>query len=151
MAAVVPVIDIMTRKVRAVESGEPVYSALREIINFEVGCVVVKDGHNVVGIITKGDILKRAVLKESDIRTLPCKQIMSKPVITIDDNATVEDASRLMSKNNVFKLPVINEKKELIGIVTSTDLIREEPIHLGYLKELVRARYVPYRLRTNPR
>ncbi len=151
MAAVVPVIDVMARKVRTVDSGEPVFNALKTIISFEVGCVIVKEGRDVVGIITKGDILRNAVLKDLNIKTLTCKQIMSKPVITIGDRATVEDASRLMSKNDVFKLPVVNDKGELIGVVTSSDLIREEPVHLGYLKELIRARYVPARLRTNPR
>jgi CBS domain-containing protein len=112
----------------------------------DVGCIVVTDKDSVVGIITKGDVLKKAFLKGLKASQVVAKDVMSVPVISTSSDSSIEDAAKLMTFKHVSKLPVLKGKR-LVGIVTSTDIIRAEPTQVGYLQELVRARFVPHDLR----
>jgi len=55
------------------------------------------------------------------------KERMSRPVITIYPESTMQDALNLMKKEHVRRLPVVNHRGELVGIVTETDLDRASP------------------------
>ena len=56
---------------------------------------------------------------------LKAKDFMTKDVITISSAATVEELARLLIENKISGAPVVNNKKELIGIVTENDLISQ--------------------------
>ncbi len=56
---------------------------------------------------------------------LKAKDIMTKDVITVKPEATVEELARLLMKNKISGVPVTDDKKRLIGIVTENDLIRQ--------------------------
>ena len=124
----------------------PLDQATTRMLERGVGCIVVTNKDAVVGIITKGDILRKAFLKGVAAKKVTAKKVMTQPVITISPDASLEEASKLMTSRKVSKLPVVKNDK-LVGIITSTDVIRAEPIQVGYLQELVRARFVPHDLR----
>jgi len=145
-SAVLHVIDIMSNKVITVDVSNTAYDAVTKMLRRDVGSVVVKKDGKVVGIITKGDVLRKAVKPGLDPKKVNAENVMSKPVVTVDQNATLEEASQLMAKKNVSKLPVLKDG-ELVGIITSSDIIRAEPMQVGYLQELIKARYVPHELR----
>lgn len=126
--------------------NEPLSETVSRMLERDVGCIIVIDLENVVGIITKGDVLKKAFLEGLSASKVSAKNVMSAPVTTISSDATLEEAARLMTAKKVSKLPVLKGKK-LVGIVTSTDVIRAEPTQVGYLQELVKARFVPHDLR----
>ncbi|MDG7001479.1 MAG: CBS domain-containing protein [Nitrososphaerota archaeon] len=116
--------NLMSTKVVTVESSSSAFDAAREIMNHDIGCVVVVGAKGEIsGVITKGDILREVVMKKLDPVKVKAEQVMSHPVITIGPRATLEDASRLMMENNLTKLPV-TRGKELAGIITSTDIVR---------------------------
>ena len=56
---------------------------------------------------------------------LKAKDFMTKDVITISSAATVEELARLLIEHKISGVPVVNNKKELIGIVTENDLISQ--------------------------
>ena len=89
--------------------------------------------------------MKKAFLKGGEAEKLSVKSVMTQLVVTITPDATLEDASKLMTEKYVSKLPVVKDNN-LVGIITSTDVIRAEPMQVGYLQELVRARFVPHDL-----
>jgi CBS domain-containing protein len=146
-AASIHVGDVMSYNLVTVRETDKVRTTANRLLKRGVGSVLVlnKDEH-VVGIITKGDILRELVLKHLDPDTLKSKAIMSHPVITIDFDSSLEEASKLMIQKKVSKLAVLKDEV-LKGIITSTDIIRAEPIEVGYLEELIRARFVPRDLR----
>ena len=117
--------DVMSKLVVTVEESSTGYDIVREIMNRDIGCIVVTKGSEVVGIVTKGDILRETIMKKADPQRTPASEIMSRPVVKIDPGATLEEATEVMSKNNVSKLPVVKDGR-LVGIVTSSDLIRKE-------------------------
>lgn len=135
--------DIMSVDLVQATISEPLIEAVSRMLDREVGCVIVTDNQKVQGVITKGDVLRKAFLLGLDAREVSCKRAMSQPVFTIDREASIEEAAKIMSDHGVSKLPVVS-KGRLVGIVTSTDVIRAEPMQVGYLQELVRARFVPH-------
>jgi CBS domain-containing protein len=144
--SIMKVFDVMSTDLVTTGVSGSLSEAARRMLNREVGCIVVTNKDSVVGIITKGDILKKAFLKGIAASKVSAKKVMTQPVYTISPDATLEEASKLMTEKGVSKLPVVKDKK-LVGIITSTDVIRAEPIQVGYLQELVRARFVPHDLR----
>jgi CBS domain-containing protein len=140
------VFDVMSTDVVTAGLSGPLDEATNRMLKRGVGCIVVTNKDAVVGIITKGDILRKAFLKDVEAKKVVAKKVMTQPVITISPDASLEEASKLMTARQVSKLPVVKQKK-LVGIITSTDVIRAEPIQVGYLQELVRARFVPHDLR----
>lgn len=137
--------DVMSKDVVSLEVSSTVFEAVSKIIEFKVGCIVVTKRAEIAGIVTKGDILERAILRGLDPKETAVEKVMSTNVVTIDKYATLEEASHLMAEKKVSKLPVL-ENRKLAGIITSSDIIRAEPIEVGYLQELVRARFVPHEL-----
>lgn len=133
--------DLLTASIDERLSG-----TVSRMLERDVGCIIVIDRGNVVGIITKGDILKKAFLKGLPASEVSAKNVMSSPVSTVSSDATLEEAASLMTAKKVSKLPVL-KGKQLVGIVTSSDVIRAEPTQVGYLQELVKARFVPHDLR----
>jgi CBS domain-containing protein len=118
-----PVSSLMSRKVVTVEVTSTAFDAAREMLDHDIGCVVVVDGKKVLGIATKSDVIREAVMKRLDPQKIGVQDIMSKPVITIDNASSLSVTAELMSRHNITKLPVL-EDGGLVGIITSTDLVR---------------------------
>lgn len=137
------VYDVMSTDLVQAGIDEPVSEAVWKMLEKNVGCILVIDSGLLKGIITKGDVLRKAFLQGFDAREVSCKRVMSQPAFTICEDSSIEEAAKLMTEKNVSKLPVVREDKP-VGIVTSTDLIRAEPVQVGYLQELIRARYIPH-------
>jgi CBS domain-containing protein len=146
-SATIRVRDVMSRNLVTARDTDRASTAVTLLLKYGVGSVLVVDKKaQLVGIITKGDVLREIVTKHLDPDVVESKEIMSKPVITIDEDCSLEDASDMMIQKKVSKLAVMKEG-QLGGIITSTDIIRVEPIQVSYLEELVRARFVPKDLR----
>ena len=139
------VLDVMSTDVVTAGTSDPLNEAVNRMLERDVGCIVITEKKRVIGIVTKGDILKKAFRKVSEPERLLAKSVMTQPVFTIFPAATLEEASKLMTEKHISKLPVV-EENDLVGIITSTDVIRAEPMQVGYLQELVRARFVPHDL-----
>jgi len=137
MATIVIVRDIMTKNVRVVRPDTSVQEVVATMNKFNIGSIVVVQGERPVGIITERDILKRQVEPCLAPETLTARHIMSSPVITIDENLSIEEAARLMTKKRAKRLPVMNGGK-LVGIITYTDIVFKVPAMLSVLEELVR-------------
>ena len=76
-----------------------------------------------VGIITERDIVRRVIAESKDPKTTMAYDIMSKPLISVGPEATVYDASLIMTKYMIRRLPIIRDNT-LLGIITSSDLAR---------------------------
>ncbi|MEM2772777.1 MAG: CBS domain-containing protein, partial [Nitrososphaerota archaeon] len=88
-----------------------------------IGAIFVESDGKVLGIVTERDIVRRVVANKLDPDKVKVSEIMSKPLIAIDPDASVEDALRAMFENKVRRLAVIKDKT-LVGIVTISDLAK---------------------------
>ena len=100
-----PVEKVMSKRVVTIDTTSSAFDAAREIMDRDIGCVVVLKDKKAVGIITKGDILRETVMKRLDPTTLNVERIMSQPVLTIGPSNTSGGASDLMSEESLTKLP----------------------------------------------
>ena len=140
MAGIVLVRDVMAKDVRVVRPDTSVKEVVATMNKFDIGSIVVVQGDRPIGIITERDILRRLVEPCLAPETLTARQVMTSPVLTIIETASIEEAAKLMVRKRVKKLPVVNNQK-LVGIVTFTDIVTKVPTMLSILEELVR----PYR------
>jgi CBS domain-containing protein len=138
LAGIVLVRDVMSKNVRVVRPDSSAKEVVATMNKFDIGSVVVVQGERPVGIITERDILKRIVEPCLAPETLTARQIMSSPVITIDENASINEAAKLMAKKGIKRLLVTRNNDKLVGIITFTDIVTKVPDMLSILEELVR-------------
>ncbi|MEM4536057.1 MAG: CBS domain-containing protein [Nitrososphaerota archaeon] len=100
-------------------------------------CFVERDG-KVVGIITERDIVRRVVASGLDPLKTRAKEIMSRPIIAVEPDTSVEDALKTMAEKKIRRLAVI-ENNVLVGIVTISDLARALLEKVEIVNEFVRA------------
>ena len=125
----------MSTNIKTVTPDSPLTDVIKKMVKFNISCVIVMDQGRHVGIITERDILKNLVKPNMDLELIEAKTIMSRPLITILDDATIEEASRSMLKNNIKKLPVVGDNR-LVGILTSSDIVRGTNLLTGTLKDI---------------
>lgn len=129
----------MVRNVIATRVDRTVKSAASLMSQFDIGCLVVLEDDNIVGMVTERDILKRVVAVALDPEKTMVEEIMSKPPIIVGSTIPLEDAVKLMFEHKIKKLPVVEpvlERRKLVGLVTLTDIARIQPKLIETLKEL---------------
>ena len=137
MAGIVLVRDIMSKEVKVVRPDSSVKEVVATMNKFDIGSILVVQGKRPVGIITERDILRRIVQPCLAPETLTARQVMTSPLLTINETASLDEAAKLMAKEKVKKLPVM-DKQKLVGIVTLTDIVTKVPTMLSILEELLR-------------
>ncbi len=143
MAGIVLVRDIMSKDVRVVRLDSSVKEVVATMNKFDIGSIIVVQGDRPVGIITERDILRRVVEPCLAPEILTARQVMTSPVVSIRETASLDEVAGLMAKKKVKKLPVMNEEK-LVGIVTFTDIVTKVPTMLSVLEELLRPYHRSY-------
>lgn len=83
--------------------------------------IILNDLEHPEGIITERDIIRRLVFESKNAKLTQAAEIMSSPLISLNDDASIYDAAMLMSKYSIRRLPIIKDNV-LLGIVTATDL-----------------------------
>ena len=121
--------NVMAKPVITIDKNGSVYEAAKTMSEKGIGCVVVTENGKPVGIATERDILQRVVAKDLDASKVVMKDIMTKPLITINGSMPIINAIRVMEKNNVRRLLIV-EKGRLVGIVTQRDLLRVLAFHV---------------------
>jgi CBS domain-containing protein len=127
----------MTVNVKTAHPDAAVIEIIQKMTKFEVGSVVIIDSaKRPVGIITGRDVLRDVVIPRLPVDIVTALEIMSKPLISISPDLSVERAAKLMSDKQIKKLPVV-EGNKLVGIITSMDLVRTEPRLIEQLGDLI--------------
>lgn len=126
MAGILTVREIMTRDVKVVREDTSMQEVIATMLKFDISSVVVVQKDRPVGLITHKDILEKVLQPELVPAALTARSVMSARLVTIGEEATLEEVARLMARKGFKKLPVVQDGK-LVGIVTSTDIAREQP------------------------
>ncbi len=114
---------IMTKDIISVEYNASVSEAGSTMIKNNIGAVVVTKDNKPIGIITEVDIIKKCCLGKVCSEDLKAEEIMASPLITIEGNAAIGEAAKLMSDKDIRRL-LVTEKGEIVGIVTEKDVLR---------------------------
>jgi CBS domain-containing protein len=95
-----------------------------------------------IGILTERDILHRVMAENRGPYKVTLGQMMSSPLITINDNASVKDAIDLMQHEHIRRLPVLRDDGSVLGLATLKTTIGNMPSHNIDLAELESSRSI---------
>jgi len=126
-----PLAEVMTPHPRSVQIGQKLSDVRAALADYRVHHMPVVDGKRLVGIISMTDLLEFGFRPRDSHEDLDAyldeqfsiAQIMQSDVVTIPSNSTVVDAARALRTGSLHALPVVDESGNLVGIVTSTDLV----------------------------
>ena len=129
--------DLMQSPVIVVRSVDTVAHARNLMLREKVSRLVVVEGDRPVGTLTRRDIirsLRNYRLRKRDFESIIVSEVMRSPVTMVNEEDSITDAAKKMVSGNVKGLPVVDDRGELVGIVTKTDLTR-------YFSESFRGRF----------
>ncbi len=114
---------LMVRDVVTLQENATAHEAVQLLNKHKIGCLIIVGNKEIKGIITERDLLERVLEKCRDPKQTKVSEIMTRHVVTGTPDMDVLEATRLMFKLKVKKLP-ITEGTQLVGIVTLTDIAR---------------------------
>ena len=115
--------NAMTKKVATVSEESPILTAAKLMSSKLISCVVVVNGKKPVGIVTERDLIQRIIVKGKDPKKTRINDIMTSPVVTVPPESDLVPTGELMKKKRVRRFPVTDDKGDLIGLVTQTDIL----------------------------
>ena len=116
--------DIMTKNVDIIEETEPLTAIAQVMRDEEIGAVPIRNGDKLVGMVTDRDIVVRALARGQSVDNLLARDAMSDSVLYCREDWLAEDAAENMAKNRIRRLPVVDDEKNLVGIVSLGDVTR---------------------------
>ena len=112
----------MSKNVFTADKTTSLQEAAQNMKKLKVGCVIVTENNKPMGIVTERDFVTKVAANGIPLFT-EISEVMSAPLITIDPEETIWEASEMMKENLIHKLPV-KEDDQVIGIVTTTDIVK---------------------------
>ncbi len=110
-------------EVHTISPGASVVEAVRKMNERKIGALLVVEEDKPVGMFTERDILARVIDSGKDPSVTKIEEVMSREVVAIHPEATVEVAMAVMTGRRCRHLPVL-EGEEIVGLVSIGDLIR---------------------------
>ena len=125
-----PIHELMTRQVRSVHPATSVEHAARLMEDCDCGALpVIGDNGVLVGMVTDRDIAVRIVARGRDARYAIVADCMTDRVFACYANESVMECMRQMARHRVRRMPIVDERQRLVGIVAQSDLARHAGRH----------------------
>jgi len=119
--------EVMTRNVEVVNTTASLQDAAIKMKNLDVGLIPVCDGDRLKGILTDRDITIRATAHGRNPKNTKVTEVMSTDIAYCLEDQEVEEAVSLMEARQIRRMPILNQDKRLVGIVSLADIA----IHVG--------------------
>jgi CBS domain-containing protein len=132
---------IGTKSVVTISPDATVLEAAKLMQCKHVGCLVVIDGSRATGILTDRDIVLKLVVREHNPAETAVKEIMTTNPTMVNVNYDLLDAVRLMRSRGVRRLPIVDERRHLLGIVTMDDVLTALGAEVGDLAGTVQKEF----------
>lgn len=109
-------------EVYSINPRASVYEALEMLEERNVGALLVMAGHDLLGLLSERDYVRKVVLKGHSSKDLKVEDIMSSPVVTVSPETTVDECLHYMTSRRCRHLPVVDEGR-IVGVVSIGDLV----------------------------
>lgn len=122
----VPISALLQRKGATVYSVAPhltIFEAVAEMNRLRIGALIIIDNGKLAGVFTERDVLLRVVGAGVDPKTIRVSEVMSRDVVTVPPEATVEEVAALFTEKRCRHLPVVTGG-HLIGLISIGDISR---------------------------
>jgi predicted transcriptional regulator len=121
----ISVSNLMNPKVQTDFEDQNIRSACNIMYANDIGCVIIVTHANYrtpVGIITERDVVRILGKLNEDLLQTPVRTLMSSPLITIEESASINDATKLMNNKKIRRLVAVDRNNKMTGILTQTDI-----------------------------
>ena len=130
------------RDVLAIDAGATVLEAVRQMIDANVGSLLVKQDDDVVGIVSERDYLRRVARDGPTGDDVSVGEIMSSPLIVVSPETSIDECMALMTDRRIRHVPVV-QNGDVIGIVSIGDLVKfkskQQSFEIRYLTDYITA------------
>jgi CBS domain-containing protein len=124
--------DVMTRNVVTVHPNDTVERAARLMSEFNCGALPVVDGGGrLIGMVTDRDLTIRIAGRGKDVRRARVDECMTHESFACHANDSLKDCMRQMSRHQIRRLPIVNDRFQVIGLVSHADLARHTGAYQG--------------------
>jgi signal-transduction protein with cAMP-binding, CBS, and nucleotidyltransferase domain len=138
--------DILKGKERAlltIASDASVYDMVKEMVEANVGALLVTINGRIEGIVTERDYLRRVTLEGRTDKETPVSEIMTSPLIVVTPETAVDECMAIMTDRRIRHMPVV-EDGEVMGMVSIGDLVKfqsqQQDFKIQYLTDYITAR-----------
>ena len=117
--------DLLQRKttpLKFVRESDSVFEAVRKLVEHNVSAVLVLDDARLLGIVTERDVARHVALEGRTAKETAVGEIMTRTVIFVRPDQTIEECMAMMTERRIRHLPVIDDER-LVGIVSIRDLV----------------------------
>jgi CBS domain-containing protein len=138
------ILEVKGRRVYAVEPGITVYDAIARMDEWRVGALLVMQEARLVGILSERDYTRRVILRGRASRDTAVEEIMTREVVTVTCDMTLNECLRIVTERSIRHLPVV-EDGQVVGVVSIGDLVRavlaQQAETISSLKSFIRSDY----------
>ena len=114
--------DVMSPRLVTCKPADRLDAVAKLMVQRDCGAIPVVDGKSLAGIVTDRDITCRGVATGRTPAAIPVSDVMTRAVVTIRDNESVDEAIDLMKTKQIRRVLVVDAKGQLVGIVAPSDL-----------------------------
>jgi CBS domain-containing protein len=114
--------EVMHSGATWVEPSTPIKELALRMREEDVGSIPIGENDRLVGMVTDRDIVTRGVASGQSLDALTARDVMSRQIIYCRTESELNEAVRTMGKHRVRRLPVINEDKRLVGMLSLGDI-----------------------------
>jgi CBS domain-containing protein len=143
MSRVSEILDEKGRGLLQVDADASVLEAVKQMVEANVGSLLVTDGGEIAGIVTERDYLRRVAQAGTPDAETPVREIMSSPLIVVTPETSVDECMALMTNRRIRHLPVVTDGK-VTGIVSIGDVVkfqsRQQSFEIQFLHDYIAAR-----------
>ena len=133
--------DLMTKKPACATPDMDLSKVAKLMEDHNVGAIPIVENRNsmkVIGVVTDRDIATRAVARGKNPLQMTAMDVMSTPVFTVNQDDDVAEVTRMMEKNMVRRVPVVDDRGDVCGMVAQADIaLKTTDKTIGNLVEAV--------------
>ena len=118
-------LDQRPRQAVCVKPDDSIYFALELMAKHEIGAVLAMENNHLAGIFSERDYARKITLHGKNSRETKVREIMTEKVLYVDPGTTVDQAMALMTEKRVRHLPVLDGNRNVIGMISIGDLVKE--------------------------
>ncbi|MCH8256593.1 MAG: CBS domain-containing protein [Proteobacteria bacterium] len=123
MNTVKEMLEIKGREVWSIEASQSVYQAIEMMEEMGVGALTVLDDARLAGIVSERDFARKVILKNKSSTETSVADIMTRDVVTVGEETTIDRCMLLMSQKKIRHLPVMDGETP-VGMITVGDLLK---------------------------
>ena len=128
------------REVLRIDAEASVLEAVKQMVEANIGSLLVMKAGEIAGIVTERDYLRRVALQGVDDEEVTVGEIMSSPLIVVTPETAIDECMALMTDRRIRHVPVV-ENNEVVGIVSIGDVVKfkseRQSFEIKYLTEYI--------------